>query len=356
MNRILMMTIFLSVFLSVFFLMHFYVFWRFSQFFSIARNVWFFVVVAVFSLSYILFSALERTFSNVIVRVFYTISSVWVGIIFLLFSAMVVYDILKYIVKLSPFVWGIVILGVVGVVVLYAAIANMFVVVKTVEIPAGVSKEVTLVQLSDVHVGTIRREEFLREIVEKTNALEPDVVLITGDLIDGGAKLEPEEFLPLNEIKAPVFFVTGNHETYEGLENVTKMLSKTNMAVLRDEAKNFGELQIIGIDYSESKNTVAEGLKKVNVSKSKVPVLMYHAPLGFEDAQKSGIKLMLSGHTHAGQIIPFNLLVRLQFRYVHGLFENNGSYLYVSPGTGTWGPPMRLGSFNEITVIRLVKG
>ena len=114
-------------------------------------------------------------------------------------------------------------------------------------------------------------------------------------------------------------------------------------------------IQFVGIGYSDDKKLIKKKLGRLKIAKNKPSVLLYHVPLGMEHAKKKGIDLQLSGHTHKGQVFPFNYLVMIEFRYLAGLYDIDGMKLYVSPGTGTWGPPMRLGSRNEITVLKLRK-
>ena len=211
-----------------------------------------------------------------------------------------------------------------------------------------------LVQLSDIHVGSVGAG-FLKRVVEKTNALGADAVLITGDLMDPRGSFELDGFSVLNEIKAPVFFVTGNHERYADLDRVGELLKKTKMRWLRNESVELEGLQIIGIDDGESKDQVAKRLDGIDFEPEKFSVLMYHRPDGFEAAAERGVGLMLAGHTHNGQIFPFNFVVRLYFKRLKGLFKHKGSYLYVCPGTGTWGPRMQLASAREIVLINLWK-
>ncbi|MFA6089803.1 MAG: metallophosphoesterase, partial [Candidatus Woesearchaeota archaeon] len=192
-------------------------------------------------------------------------------------------------------------------------------------------------------------------IIEKTNSLNPDVVVITGDFVDGSGKLSIKTFEQLNNIKAPTFMVMGNHEFYEGEQRVIDLLSETKVKVLRNESELIKGINIIGLDYSENKSYVAEHLKNIEFNNSKPTILLNHVPMGYEDAAKSGVKLQLSGHTHNGQIFPFTLLVKARFPKINGLYNIDNLSLYVSPGTGTWGPPMRLGSKNEITVLKLKK-
>ena len=215
--------------------------------------------------------------------------------------------------------------------------------------------DLRVVQLSDVHIGTVRNSEFLNRIIKKTNSLNPDIVVITGDLVDGSGKLSEETFEPLNKITAPTFIIMGNHEFYEGEQRVINMISGTKAKILRNQNYEINGVNIIGLDYSENKTYVADNLKSIKFNKSNPTILLNHVPLGYEDAEKSGIKLQLSGHTHNGQMFPFTLFVKIRFSKISGLYEIGKMKLYVSSGTGTWGPPMRLGSKNEITLINLRK-
>jgi predicted MPP superfamily phosphohydrolase len=147
--------------------------------------------------------------------------------------------------------------------------------------------------------------------------------------------------------------VTGNHERYEGIELVVDALKGTGVRVLRDEVVNTHGIQLVGVDDPGDFPRKNHVLARLNISDGKPSVLMQHTPGAVKDAQGAGIDLMLSGHTHNGQIIPFNYIVKLFFPYIQGLYRIGEMHLYVSPGTGTWGPPMRLGSRSEITLLRL---
>ena len=163
----------------------------------------------------------------------------------------------------------------------------------------------------------------------------------------------PKDIASLSNLKAPIYFSIGNHERYAGLEWVIPMLEGVGCVLLRTQAMTFGNLQLIGIDDAEDQHQVENELAKIDLKPECFKVLMYHRPLGWEAAIGSGIDLMLCGHTHNGQIFPFNWLVRQQFQKIRGLHTRDNCHLYVSPGTGTWGPAMRLGSRNEITCIDL---
>jgi hypothetical protein len=179
--------------------------------------------------------------------------------------------------------------------------------------------------------------------------------LITGDLIDF-AGISRIELAPLGEFSTAAYFAIGNHERYVDLAAIDERLRALGVIVLRDEAVTSGPFQFIGIDDVDAAARIPAALSRIKLSPHHYSVLLYHRPDGFDAAADKGIALMLAGHTHAGQLIPFNLIVKSIYPRMRGLFELNGSRLYVSPGTGTWGPILRIGSRSEITLIEFVEG
>jgi predicted MPP superfamily phosphohydrolase len=221
----------------------------------------------------------------------------------------------------------------------------------------------TIVQLSDIHVGSTIGREFIEQIVQRTNAAMPDVVAITGDLVDGSVAELREHVAPLGELKARygVYFVTGNHEYYSGAEAWCAELERIGIRVLRNERVTIGDEQasfdLAGID-DESAFGGDHGADLPRAVAGRDPnrelVLLAHQPRAIFDAVEHGVGLQLSGHTHGGQIWPWNYFVRLQQPVVSGLKRFGETLLYVSNGTGYWGPPMRLAAPAEITQIRLL--
>ena len=226
---------------------------------------------------------------------------------------------------------------------------------RRIQLPSPkLDRPVRLVQVSDIHVGS-RGPGFLPRIVRRVNALEPDAVLVTGDLIDL-MNLPADALDAIGALAAPAFFATGNHERYIGSDAVCARLETLGVTVLRDAQARWGPVRIIGIDDAEARDQVARVLDRIGTARidgSPFTVLMYHRPDGAEDAARAGVDLMLCGHTHNGQIVPFDRIVKRYFPRIAGRFDIEGMVLYVSPGTGTWGPMMRLGSSNEITVFEL---
>ncbi len=357
MNRILGFIIFFVVFLSIYSAMHLYAFFRLSAILGIQRNVWFYTTIIALALSLPLMSIIERTIDGKVASVIYSVSTTWLGALFLLVCILSVYEIVRLFFKFDGKIAGLAIILIVLLLVLYGIINALFIKVNFVEVPiANLKEDMTVVQLSDIHVGTIHNSGYLKEIVEKTNSLDPDVVMITGDFVDGSGKITSKTVAPLNDIKADKFFSMGNHEIYEGLDYVSDLLKETDVKMLRNELVMYKGIQIIGIDHPEREfGNDNQIIKKLKIDKDIPSILMYHPPSGIADAAAAGVSLQLSGHTHNGQIFPFNLITMLFYPRISGLYEKDGLKLHVSPGTGTWGPPMRIGSRSEITVLKLVK-
>ena len=225
--------------------------------------------------------------------------------------------------------------------------------------------EDTTVQLTDIHVGPMIGNGFIRGLVDRTNALEPDIIAITGDLVDGSVADLAPHVAPLAELRARhgVYFCTGNHEYYSGADEWVAHLRSLGITVLENERVTIdheGEpLAIAGVrDWTSGQFGEGHDMAAALADKDpEVPALLLaHQPLHVDEAATHGVKLQLSGHTHGGQIFPFNYLVRLQQPYIAGLHDHQGTKLYVSSGTGYWGPPMRLAIPAEITHLELARG
>ena len=223
----------------------------------------------------------------------------------------------------------------------------------------------TLVQLSDVHIGPLIGKRFIDQVVDKVNSLRPDAVVITGDLVDGSLDDLAKHAEPLARLASRdgVYFVTGNHEYYSGVDRWLPFLQKLGVRVLRNERVSLGDagasFDLAGIDDEWAVrygNGHGADLSRAVAGRDveRELVLLAHQPKAILGASPAGVGLQLSGHTHGGQIWPFNHLVPLQQPYVAGLYRHSAdTQIYVSCGTGFWGPPMRLGAPAEITKIVL---
>lgn len=238
-------------------------------------------------------------------------------------------------------------------------------VVTEVEIPvAGLERDITLMHISDVHIGRQRGRDYLERIVEETNRHNPDLVLINGDLVDADSALAPGVLSALARFNAPTYFTTGNHESYVDTERALAIIAGHGVRILHNQVVETHGLQLVGLDYMNAdenafdmhavnKLTIKEELPRIPIVKRKPVILMHHSPVGLDYVSRAGIDLMLSGHTHAGQIFPATLVTPLLFPLNKGLHQHGNTYFFVSQGAGTYGPRIRLGSSNEINLIRL---
>ena len=227
--------------------------------------------------------------------------------------------------------------------------------VKRVRIPLErLAKPYTIVQLTDVHIGSLIGKDFAEQLVQRVNALRADVIVITGDLVDGNlAELRPH-IDPLRGLRARdgVYSVTGNHEYYWNVEPWLLHLQSLGMTVLRNERVTIGNaIELAGCDDSSYGEDVPRAVAGRN---PELPlVLLAHHPRTIKRAIAANVDLQLSGHTHGGQMLPWGYLARLWDPKVSGLKRFGRTWLYVSQGTGFWGPPIRVGTKCEITAITL---
>ena len=226
----------------------------------------------------------------------------------------------------------------------------------------NLQKEYKIVQLSDVHIGGLIDAKFIKNIVNRVNKLKPDLVVITGDLVDVDIKYARKALYELKSLSSTygTYFIAGNHEYFHGLQKIIKEIKNLGITVLENQNVYIGEegvgfnlagvYDIMGYRMEQYEPDLQKALK----NKQDAPtVLLAHQPKYIEEVE-SGVDLILSGHTHGGQLYPFKFLVKLQQPYVKGLHQHNKDLqIYVNKGTGFWGPPMRLGASSEITEITI---
>lgn len=374
------MFIFLGIVTSILFLVHFYV-WRRTVIPAALPHPWgriltivLFSLCALIPLAFIFMRSAPRYVNAPLSWVVFT----WMGVLFYLFTFSLLGDLLRGATALTgvlpaeperrSFLARLLAGGIGGAAVL-TGIGGMLhargfrvktVHVPLIKLPASASGYV-IAQLSDIHIGPIIGRGFIEDVVRETNALKPDLIAITGDLVDGSVEHLREHVAPLAELKARdgVFFVTGNHEYYSGAVEWVAHLETLGIRVLRNEHVDIrGLFDLAGTDDLKSAG-MAPGHGQ-DVAKAvaghdpaKALVLLAHQPKTIGEAAKAGVDLQLSGHVHAGQIVPFNWLAMLEQPYLKGLHRAGSSWIYVNPGTGFWGPPMRVGTTSEISRIVL---
>jgi predicted MPP superfamily phosphohydrolase len=226
----------------------------------------------------------------------------------------------------------------------------------------------SIVQISDIHVGPTIKRGYLNAIVTKVNALQPDAIAITGDLVDGSVHRLGLHTAPLERLSAPdgAFFVTGNHEYYSGANEWIAEMRRLGLTVLMNQhvvrERGGDALMIAGVAdftahlFDESHRSDPHAAAAGAPANVRARVLLAHQPRSAEVAADAGFDLQLSGHTHGGQFFPWNLFVPLQQPYTAGLNRLRSLWVYTSRGTGYWGPPKRFGAPSEITRVRLVRG
>lgn len=242
--------------------------------------------------------------------------------------------------------------------------------VKEFEVPVkdlpGSLENFRIVQITDMHVGLTVRRDYVETVVEMVNSLKPDIIAFTGDMVDGSVQALRSDVEPFSNLKAKYgkYFVTGNHEYYSGADEWIAEVKKLGMKVLMNESEAVkagdATLLVAGVTdygggdfYPGHKSDPA--LAVANAPASNARILLAHQPRSIKAAAALGFDLLLTGHTHGGQFFPWNFAAAAQQPYVSGLHNHNGTWIYVSVGTGYWGPPVRVGTRSEITVIRLVK-
>jgi hypothetical protein len=223
----------------------------------------------------------------------------------------------------------------------------------------------TIAQISDIHVGPTIKRGYLEAIVSAVNALDADLIAVTGDLVDGSVAQLASETAPLADLSARhgVYFVTGNHEYYSDAPAWTAEVRRLGLTVLQNEhvlirhgdalmvvagVNDFGARHFDPAWHSDPHAALA------GAPASGFKLLLAHQPRSAVEAARAGFDLQLSGHTHGGQFWPWNLFVRLQQPFTAGLHQLDALWVYTSRGTGYWGPPKRFGAPSEITCLRLV--
>jgi len=290
----------------------------------------------------------------------------WLGAILYLTSFMVIFEIVNLIHKLPTPITGWTIVSLTAAISLYSLFNASFFKVSGITIPIkNLKNEVKIVQISDVHLGIARGQSYLAKIVKAANELEPNFVVITGDIADSRAALDRDMFAPLKELKYPAFFVYGNHDAPVGLDEVIKKMREKNITVMQNDVLVINGIKLVGINYMKADDseydphqvtdkTIKEILPTLDLSGDDPVVVLHHGPWGVEYMNEHGVDLVIAGHTHGGQIFPATLMAKMRFPYNRGLADYKGTHIYVSQGAGTFLARMRLGTSNEINLITLV--
>jgi predicted MPP superfamily phosphohydrolase len=374
--------IFFSIVIVLYGLINTYIYLRGLQVISLGSplRIWFTVVFWFLSLSYIAARLLERIALSWLSDGLVWIGSFWMGAMAYFLIILLAIDLLRLVNLLVPFfpdfltrnlqhtkqVMALIVIGIVFLTVVGARFNAMMPRIQTLELTIHKNsplKELNVALVTDVHLGTIICNSHFMRIVEKINSLHPDIVLFAGDLVDEDIEPVIRQNLgeTLRQIKSKygIYGITGNHEYIGGVEPACKYLIAHGVTMLRDSvAKVADAFTLVGREdvsirqfNGKNRKPLSELMKEVNTS---LPViLMDHQPLHLNEAVEQGADLQLSGHTHHGQLWPFNYISQAVYELSWGYKKKGNTHFYVSCGVGTWGPPMRTGNRPEVVNVKL---
>lgn len=358
--------IFIMLILCIYFLMHYYIFIRIAKGFDMSRKT------RVFFAGFLLLASLTFVYTETISRIcpLYPLAfagSIWLGILSITFTMFLLKDLISLLIPHQAKMLTILAITISITLSIFSAWNTARpprlkqLTIPLAKLPHSLSG-FTIIHLSDLHLGILNTEEWLKSIVKIVNEIKPDVVVITGDIVEEKNCLNGDYHNIMKQInsKYGVLAVTGNHDFFVGIDNFLKFCDMANIKVLRNNAVVIADsFQVVGVDDDATKRFGGEqNLEKAlrNTDKSLPTILLYHRPTKFKEAVEMGIDLQLSGHTHVGQIPPLDLIVWLVYKYHYGLRKLNNAYIYTTSGTGIWGTKMRLFSRSEIVKITVVPG
>ncbi len=336
-------------------LVHLYIFSHLFYLMDIDAGIWFWPFIIISSLLWLLSMGVGMMSASRPASAFHVASTLWLGLLFMLLFTLVGWDVVRQFADPPREVVGPTVLAIALGAMVYGLMNARFLRTKVFMVSTDkVEGEVRVAHISDVHIGTFYSPKFLKKVVQRTNSLKPDFVVITGDLADGAHPYTGETFKALDELNAPVYYVTGNHEHYAGLDDVLGALDQTNVTRLMNGTAEEGDVQILGIDFWTERNEVATTIDEAELDRSKFNLVLYHVPRELKAVKERGIDLMLTGHTHGGQFFPFTLMSRGIWKKHKGLYDLGSTHLFVSSGIGTWGPPIRIGTSSQVALLRIM--
>ena len=365
---------FLTIFISIWTGLNLYVFWRVATipFIKHTLPLKFLIPIAIVLYStFLLPWFVDRAGIHAITRVLELIGVHWLGIIFLLFTCLLVVDIVTgfgfFFRNSAPALRGVALVA--------GFVLSLIALVQGMRAPVVYDYEIRMdnlpadadglvvVAIADLHLGTIIGERWLRARVDQVNALKPDMILMLGDIVEGHgpAELDAGVRSTMRSFVAPdgVWGVTGNHDRHGDIEATHRFFADAGIRMLRNESVEvLPGLVLAGVDDRGYGRDTGDRTRRITEALADRPpdaatIFLSHRAEGVEQAAAAGVGLMLSGHTHNGQIWPFNYIVGRFLRYMAGRYDIDGMPLIVCRGTGTWGPRMRLWAPGEILRVAL---
>jgi predicted MPP superfamily phosphohydrolase len=324
------------------------------------------VTFALLSVSFVAASLLAWRYTHVLVRLFYTIAAVWLGIgNFLLIAACVCWMILGaaklFGLHVNRQTLAVTLFSLAVLASLYGIVNAMWIRVNRVGIklphrPESWRGRVAAL-VSDAHLGHVRGHRFANRIVSMLKRLRPDIVFIAGDWYDGTAADLQKLAEPWTKLSTPLgaYFAAGNHEEFSDHTKYLDALQRSGVRVLNNEKVMIDGVQVVGVHHADAADAqhLRPILQRAALNRDQASILLTHAPDNLHVAEEEGVSLQLSGHTHGGQIFPWTwAAARVYRQFAYGLRRLGNLTVYTSNGVGTWGPPLRVGTQSEIVLIQ----
>jgi hypothetical protein len=376
--------VFFSIVFSIFFLLSYYIYSRGIQAFppGTAGRIWFKWSFILLSFTYPIARMLERMHVSLISDVFTWIGSFWLAAFFFAILIVLAIDVVRLANLVVPFIpesWKSLQFKqhlftystlLIGILLLAGFINARNPRVKTLNLtipkPTNGLEKLSVAFASDIHLGTVIGPRKTKKLVKKINRLQPDMILLGGDIVDEDLApvIRGDLGASLEQLSAPmgVYGITGNHEYIGGAEEAVQYLEAHGITMIRDSVLAIqDELYLVGREDRDRPRFAGQGRKSVqqlmeNVDLKKPVILLDHQPFELDEKEQAGADLTLSGHTHHGQIWPLNYITNVIYEVSWGYKKKGNMHVYVSSGAGGWGPPVRLGNRPEIVLLNLTFG
>lgn len=319
------------------------------------------ILFGLLSVSFIFASLIASRYYNVPSQLIYVMAVVWLGFLFYLLLASLIYFLFLAIIPKA-----VVLLKIGQILITFAILTATFGVLnannlRVTEITPKLNlpeswRGKRAVFISDIHLGQVFGRSYLEKIVARINELSPDVVLIGGDLFDGTNVDLESATAPLSDLRSfyGTYFITGNHEEFEDPSKYLDVLRSRGVKILNNEYVDLDGVQFVGVDFKSTvgSDNFLNTLTRISYNHSKPTILLKHTPLNLDVAQSMNIDFQISGHTHRAQMFPLNLITWLVYKgYDYGFKDYKNMEVYTSSGVGTWGPPLKVGTPSEIVLI-----
>lgn len=377
------MALFFTIFLTVYTSLNYYIFIRGWQ--SLAAypvlKPFYAILFFIIAYGYVLAKVFYKFLTPLLYDILLGVGAIWFAFFVYLILSLLAIDIIRLFnswlnflpeflfknYESTKFITAIVVIIFVGLIVFLGNLNKRNIEIRTLEItiPKGESKldSLNIVMASDIHLSPIDGERLLVRIVDKMNSLNPDIILLAGDIVDDKAKVLDErgigESFRKLKSKYGVYSINGNHEFINGVDSCVRFAEKFGIKFLRDGYELIdSSFYLIGREDSSMPQFTGKQRKSLEEIVKNIPanypkILLDHTPFKLEQAQQNNIDLQLSGHTHHGQIWPANLITNMIYEISWGYKKKGNTHYYVSSGAGTWGPPVRTGSSSEIVNIKV---